>query len=236
MRKVMKPRNHRHRIPTENFSFHEADDRVYELFRNHGVGDVPHERRHQLVRFYLLLMKHQHDYNFTRLVNLREITIKHFVDCLLVPRLAQLKFPLLDMGTGPGFPGIPLKICFPNERIILVEGVQKKVDFLKLVRDELKLENLDIIGRKVDDDFAYPTPGLITRAFFEIPGTLERISSFVPTDGEVYFMKGPNVDSEIRETTKNLSHLFAMKADIPYSIPETPHQRRLVIYRRLPRT
>ena len=233
MRKVKTAPHRRHRLPTETFSFGEASDRLAELFRNHGFPDLPRERQQKLLKFHFLLMKHQKTYNLTRLVKLRDVAIKHFIDCLLVPRLTKLKFPLIDMGSGAGFPGIPLKICFPEDRIILVEGVQKKVDFLKIVREELELKNLDIIGRKIDADFHYPAPGFITRAVEEIPGNLKRIAHFVPKGGEVYFMKGPNVAEEIKQTQVELKNVFDLKADIPYQIPKTPHDRRLVIYTKL---
>ncbi|MDZ4662349.1 MAG: 16S rRNA (guanine(527)-N(7))-methyltransferase RsmG [Pseudomonadota bacterium] len=233
MRKVKIVPLSRHRLPTENFNFREASERLEELFRNHGLPDFSREKRQKLLKFYFLLMKHQKTYNLTRLVKLRDVAIKHFIDCVLVPRLVKLKFPLIDMGSGAGFPGIPLKICFPEERIILVEGVQKKVDFLKIVREELELKNLDIIGRKIDADFHYPAPGFITRAVEEIPGNLRRIAHFVPKDGEVYFMKGPNVSEEIQRAQLELKNAFELKADIPYQIPKTPHDRRLVVYTKL---
>jgi 16S rRNA (guanine527-N7)-methyltransferase len=230
-----KPKFHsgRRRLPQETFDFEEADDRVAEIFRNHGLEDCPFDERLQLVKFYFLLMKHQKTYNLTRLVSLRDVAIKHFIDCLMVPRLTSLQFPLLDMGTGAGFPGIPLKIHFPNERIILNEGVQKKVDFLKVVRDELKLENLDIIGRKVDRDFSYPVMGIITRAVEDLVENLERVYGFLPKDAKVYFMKGPNVGNEVKTAQVKLSDKFILDADIPYRIHETPHERRLVIFKKI---
>jgi hypothetical protein len=76
-------------------------------------------------------MENQEKENFTRLLKLNDIGIKHFIDCLIVTELTKLKFPLIDVGTGPGFPGIPLKILYPSERIILAEGVQRRVEFLK---------------------------------------------------------------------------------------------------------
>ncbi len=223
----------RRRLPQEDFSFTEADDRVAEIFRNHGLEDYPHERRHQLVNFYFLLMKHQKTYNLTRLVSLRDVAIKHFIDCLMIPRLTKLQFPLLDMGTGAGFPGIPLKIDFPEERIILNEGVQKKVDFLKVVREELKLQNLDIIGRKVDKDFSYPVQGIITRAVEDLCENLERVGGFLPAGAKVYFMKGPNVGNEVKKATERLAEMFVLDADIPYKIHETPHERRLVVFKKI---
>src|SRR4029077_16173138 len=126
--------------------------------------------------FYHLLMNHQLTDNVTRLVKFRDIGIKHFIDSLIAPRLSQLSFPLLDVGTGPGFPGIPLKILFPEKKIILAEGVRRRVDFLKAVRDSMKLNDLQVIGRKIDDTFQLPVGGVITRALEDIGTTLRNVS------------------------------------------------------------
>lgn len=222
-----------HRRPEESFSFAEADDRLYDYFRNHGFADYPHERRHQLVHFYQLLMEEQKKQNITRLLTLRDIAIKHFIDCLIVPSLTKLKFPLLDIGTGPGFPGIPLKIEFPNEPILLSEGVQKRVEFLKHVRDELKFQKLDIIGRNITPTFVYPISGAITRAVEEISLTLGNVINALQLDGEVYFMKGPNVGQEIPQALEQWGEFYELKADIPYDLPNTSHKRRLVVFRKI---
>ena len=223
----------RHRKPVENFSFGEADDRIYDVFRNHGFGDYPHEKRHTLTRFYELLMANQSEQNFTRLLSLRDVAIKHFIDSLIVARLAKLKFPLLDVGTGPGFPGIPLKIEFPKEKIILAEGVQRRVEFLKGVRDELSLAQLDIIGRNVNLEFFYPVRGVITRAVEDARNTLGNVVNSLQTGGSVYLMKGPNCTPEIQMALDAWGEYYELENDISYSLPETPHERRLLIFRKI---
>jgi 16S rRNA (guanine527-N7)-methyltransferase len=223
----------RHRRPTENFSFNEADDRIYDVFRNHGFGDYPHDKRQALTRFYQLLMENQGERNFTRLLALRDVAIKHFIDSLIVARLTTLRFPLLDVGTGPGFPGIPLKINFPDETIVLAEGVQKRVEFLKHVREKLELKKLPIIGRNVNQEFFYPVNGVITRAVEDARNTLGNVVNCLQTNGRVYLMKGPNCDPEIPMALDAWGEYFALDADIHYELPHSPHQRRLLVFRKL---
>ncbi len=175
-------------------------------------------------------MEVQKKQNFTRLLSLRDVGIKHFVDSLIITRHCQLQFPLLDVGTGPGFPGIPLKIEFPNERIILAEGVQKRVEFLKSVREELKLENLDIVGRNINKNFHLPVKGIITRAVEDIRNTLSNTCNCLEVGGKAYLMKGPNVDPEIDEALEKWSEYYKLSEDIKYSLPESQHERRLVIF------
>lgn len=223
----------RHRPPEKIYSFNEADDRIYDIFRNHDFADVPHEVRHQLVRFYEILMSQQTTENFTRLTSLRDVAIKHFIDCLMIPRLTKLQFPLLDVGTGPGFPGIPLKIVYPKQRILLGEGVQKRVEFLKKVREHLKLKNLDIIGRNIGPDFHLPVKGVITRAVEDVRNTLGNVMSCLDVGGRVYFMKGPKVDPEIELAGSVWGEFYRLAEDRTYVLPHTPHDRRLVIYEKI---
>src|SRR6202453_464280 len=115
------------------------------LFKKQGITlKLTDEMLEQLAKFYKFLMDYNKKYNLTRLKTFDEVAIKHFVDCLYVLQHTDLPDPIIDMGTGAGFPGIPLKIAKPDIRIILVEGVQKKVEYLKELREHLGLKKLDI--------------------------------------------------------------------------------------------
>lgn len=222
----------KHKKPESIYSVEEANDRLADIFRNHEF-ECSHQERAKLAKFYRLLMENQEKENFTRLLKLRDIAIKHFIDCRIITTLTDLKFPLLDVGTGPGFPGIPLKIHFPKEKILLAEGVQRRVEFLKHVRTEMQLENLDIIGRNINKYFVYPVNGVITRAVEDIGNTLGNVLSCLQLGGRVYFMKGPGVDPEIPSALKEYSEYYKLVKDIPYTLPHTPHQRRLVIFEKI---
>ena len=238
----MKSRRGRHDNPSirghvkasESFSESEAYERLNSYLFHHGIKTLSPSQMKALTRFYFLLIQEQNRQNFTRLVTLRDIAIKHFVDCLIVDQLVALKFPLLDIGTGPGFPGIPLKILHPGDRILLAEGVQKRVEFLKVTREALDLKALDIVGRNIAEDFFYPVHGVITRAVEDVSNTLRKVLFSLQTGGEVYLMKGPNCDPEIGEFRKSeLTEFFQIKADLKYQLPETPHDRRLLVFKKI---
>jgi len=214
----------------KTYSFNEADDRIYDVFRHHGFKDYPHEKRQQLTRFFLLLLENQKVENFTRLLSLRDVAIKHFIDSLMVSRLVKLPASLLDLGTGAGFPGIPLKIDQPDIEIVLAEGVQRRVGFLKEARDQLHLSGLKIIGRNIDETFMYPVQGVITRAVEDARNTLGKVLYCLPVGGKVFLMKGPGVDPEIPMAEKAWGQYFRLKEDIAYTLENTPNQRRLLVY------
>ena len=218
--------------PEKIYSSSEANDRLADIFRNHGFT-CSHAERHKLAEFYHLLMENQEHQNFTRLLKLKDIAIKHFIDSLIITELCDLQFPLLDLGTGPGLPGIPLKIRFPTEKILLAEGVQKRVEFLKTVREKLELKNLDIFGRNINEHFMYPVNGVITRAVEDIPNTLKNVLSCLQEGGRVYFMKGPGVDPELKMIPQELSEYYQLDQDIAYDLKHTENHRRLVIFKKI---
>lgn len=224
----------RHHTPPQIFSLAEAEDRLHDIFFNHDLKSIAPRQISQMARFYRLLMMAQTHNNFTRLLKFRDIAIKHFIDSILVTKQAQLQFPILDIGTGPGFPGIVLKILFPTERILLAEGVQKRVDFLKQVRDELQLEQLEIFGRNVTPEFEYPVPAVITRAVEDMSNTLHNVSRCLQTNGKAYFMKGPNIDPELALVKNSpVAKYYKLITDHRYHIPKTSHQRSLIIYQKV---
>ena len=228
-----RPSRRGHAKSQDNYSTFEARERFESAFSTHGNFQLTPEQLNQVVAFYFLLMQEQEHQNFTRLLKLKDIAIKHFVDCFMVSRLTPLQYPLLDIGTGPGFPGIPLKILAPHDRIILAEGVQKRVAFLKSAREQLKLAQLDIVGRNINRFFFYPVRGVITRAVEDVSNTLGNVTHSLQTGGEVYLMKGPNCDPEIKDAHQRWAEYYRLKSDVAYRLPETPHERRLLIYEKI---
>ena len=203
------------------------------LLTAHGFSLSP-EQLELVTRYHGYLLDRNRSLNLTRILNLKDMVLKHYVDCFMVHRLLpDLPEPLLDLGSGAGFPGIPLKILCPEKHIILGEGVRKRVAFLRDARELLNLDKLDIIGRNIDKDFEYPVGAVITRAVESIRDTLTRIRNCLKVDGIAIFMKGPSVDSEIEDALRKYSVLFTLDADHAYMLPSSPYQRRLVIFRKL---
>lgn len=221
-----------HKKPETIYPVPEANDRLLDIFKNHQFS-CSHTERQKLAEFYHLLMENQEHRNFTRLLKIKDVAIKHFIDCLIITDFIEIKFPLLDVGTGPGFPGIPLKIRYPDQKILLGEGVQKRVEFLKHVRENLKLKNLDIIGRNINPYFVYPVNGVITRAVEDITNTLRNVMSCLEVGGYVYFMKGPNVDPELEMLPEDLKKYYKLVLDKAYTLPFTENHRRLVVFEKI---
>ena len=186
----------------------------------------------QLWAYHKLLRQYNPELNLTRIHNFTNMVMKLYVDSILPGQMMTLPSPLLDIGTGPGMPGIPLKIAFPELEIILAESRQNRADFLETVINALNLKNIAVVGRGITRKFDHPVSGVITRAVESIEKTLVRINGCLAEGGLAVFMKGPVCDDEIKLAKERLDKSYALMRDQAYQIPHSPHNRRLVVFRR----
>lgn len=187
----------------------------------------------QLWTYHQLLRQYNPELNLTRIHNFTNMVLKLYVDSILPGQLMELPSPLLDLGTGPGMPGIPLKIAFPDLEVVLAESRRNRVAFLETACGQLGLKGISIIGKGISSDFDHPVAGVITRAVETIGLTLERIGGCLSTDGFAIFMKGPRCDTEISEAMTRFAVSYRLEMDRAYRIPHTSHERRLVVLRRV---
>ena len=186
----------------------------------------------QLWSYHTLLREHNTRLNMTRIHNFKNMIEKLYVDSILPGQLIRLPSPLLDIGTGPGMPGIPLKIAFPEIRIILAESRQNRVTFLETAVTEIGLANTPVMGKLIHHRFDIPVSGIITRAVEHIGKTLERIEGCLAENGLAVFMKGPGCTDEIASAGDRFAGQYNLLHNIDYKIPHTPHERRLVVFER----
>ncbi|MFH1727996.1 MAG: 16S rRNA (guanine(527)-N(7))-methyltransferase RsmG [Pseudomonadota bacterium] len=201
------------------------------LFRHFGF-QLSKNQISMFAKFHDILLQENKKINITRLHRFEDIVIKHFVDSIIINRHVWLPNNLMDIGTGGGFPGIPLKIVTPKLNLTLVEPVLKRVNFLKLVRKELNLNKVNIIGKKVDLDFSYPAEGIVTRAFKSIDHTLNIVSRSLQVGGRVFFMKGPKADVDLASITNETKKIFSIASDVSYELPNTSYKRRIIVFQK----
>ncbi len=185
-----------------------------------------------LWRFHQQIREKNEALDLTRIRNFENMVIKHYVDSIYVTKLVSLPSPLLDIGSGAGFPGIPIKIVRPDIHVILAEGRKKRATFLEDTCELLGLEGIEVHPHKIPGSFDRPIGGVITRALEVIPRTLERVCSHLPPGGNAIFMKGPHCEEEIAEAGDKLKGAYELEQDVSYSLPGTPHKRRLIVFRR----
>jgi len=186
-----------------------------------------------LWQYHIILRQANAELNLTRIHSFDNMVIKLYADSILPGQLTSLPSPLLDIGTGPGMPGIPLKIAFPDLEIVLAETRQNRVAFLEKTIAALGLLNISVYGHAVLPSFDKPFAGAITRAVEHISKTLERTKGCLEKNGLAIFMKGPGCDDEIKSAQKSRAESFRLVQDTAYTIGDTPNKRRLVIFKRL---
>jgi 16S rRNA (guanine527-N7)-methyltransferase len=189
----------------------------------------------QVWQYHNLLRKRNAEYDLTRIYQFDNMVQKHYIDCVLVAKLLEwdLPSPLLDIGTGAGLPGILLKIACPETDMILSEGRHKRITFLHEVVQTLGLTGIEIYEGKIYPSFSRSVSGVITRALESIPKTLDRVMKCLVPGGRAIFMKGPSCNEELEEALRSFRKHYKTIQDISYTIPHSPHRRRLVVFERL---
>jgi 16S rRNA (guanine527-N7)-methyltransferase len=205
--------------------------RLEELLISHGVT-LPAAVLDKVWQYHGILRKNNGDLDLTRLIGFETIVQRHYADCLILHKLMNGKWPspMVDIGTGAGFPGLMIKIASPSTRIILSEPRNVRVDFLNNTIRELGLKDIEVFGHKfTSKSFTQPLRGAISRAFEPIAKTLPRLEKSLAIGGLAIFMKGPGVDEEL---SVKLPSNYKLVKDERYRIPKTTLDRALVIFER----
>jgi len=183
--------------------------------------------------FHSLLRERNQELDLTRIHNFENMVIKHYVDCSLVTKYVNLPLDLMDLGTGAGFPGIPIKILRPEIKLHLVETREDRIRFLQEAVSLLGLKGVEVLKKKLTGPLGRTFDGVITRALEDIPATLKRVRDVLKPGGLVIFMKGPHCDEEIKKAGQVFQGIFTEIKNISYVIPNTIHERRIIVYERL---
>ncbi|QTX03228.1 16S rRNA methyltransferase [Candidatus Phytoplasma luffae] len=162
----------------------------------------------QFEQYYLFLVEYNKKINLTSLLTKRDIFIKHFYDSLFISRIMDFKKinNLCDLGTGAGFPGVPLKILYPNLKVFLIESSSKKVIFLNYLIKHLNLLDVFVIQDRIEKH-SQKYNCVIVRALGKLNLILKLASTVTKNKGYFIAMKGPNYIEEF----KNISDMYRFK-------------------------
>ncbi|AFM13565.1 Ribosomal RNA small subunit methyltransferase G [Turneriella parva DSM 21527] len=195
------------------------------------IPGITEQKAGQLRRHWQMLVESDDKTDLTRLESTHEIAIKHYLDCAMPLKFTSLPSPLLDIGSGAGFPGLVLKILSPETEVILGEVRPKRTRFLQQVIDELGLTGVQVFAHRIGPQFPLEIQGVATRALESCRDTLYRVAPFLPAGGRVLLLKGPKGDEEIAEALAEMKD-FAHEKTYSYNLADTRNERRLVIMRR----
>ncbi|OCG27824.1 16S rRNA (guanine(527)-N(7))-methyltransferase [Gilliamella sp. wkB108] len=181
---------------------------------------ISEQQKDQLIHYVTLLDKWNKAYNLTAVRDPNEMLVKHIMDSLVVsPYLVGKTF--IDVGTGPGLPGIPLAIINPDKQFDLVDSLGKRVRFLKQVQFELKLPNINPIQSRIEEYTQKQFDGVISRAFASLQDMLNWCKHLPNDQGSFYALKANDLDP--------IPEGFTLKQTVKLTVPQLDAQRCLVI-------
>ena len=201
------------------------------------------ENQAKLFNEYMeLLLEWNEKINLTAITQKDEIILKHFIDSLTILKYIQKNQIVIDVGTGAGFPGIPLKIVNSDLNITLLDSLNKRINFLNEVIDKLKLTKIEAVHGRAEDlgrDKKYRESFDVatSRAVANLSTLLEYLMPFVKVGGICICMKGPNIEKELEEAKKAIAELGGKleKVDKIY-LPNSDIERNIIIIRKVNKT
>ena len=198
--------------------------------------DITEIQLNQLEEYYNLLVTENKKYNLTAITEKEQVYLKHFYDSITLSKIIKLdNQSLCDIGTGAGFPGLVLKIMFPNLKVTLIESNGKKCNFLNIVKEKLNLNNLTIINDRAEiysinnrEIFDIAT----SRAVAPLKHLLEYSVPTVKVDGYYVAMK-----SNIENETQNIDNYYnklniSLKDKIVFNLPKENSLRTILLYKK----
>lgn len=177
--------------------------------------------------------------NLTAIKDEKEIIIKHFIDSILVNKYIDGS-RLLDIGSGAGFPGIPLKIINRDLNVTLIDSVNKKVSFMKDSIDKMRLENIEALHIRAEDlahekEYREQFDIVVSRAVANMTTLVEYMIPFVRVGGRCLCLKGPNCEEEINLAKNAIKKLGGKIEDvIEYKVDD--NERCLVVINKIKNT
>lgn len=199
----------------------------------------------QIEKFYKymnLLIEWNKKINLTAIIEPKEIILKHFIDSLTINKYIKDNSKIADVGTGAGFPGIPLKIIRPDIQLVLVDSLNKRINFLNEVIEQLNLKNIETIHIRIEEfgqntkyreKFDYST----ARAVANLSTLSEYLLPIVKVRGQVICMKGSNIQDEINQSKKALSILGGTLNNIEeFKLAETENTRNIILIDKIKNT
>lgn len=197
------------------------------------------KQKEQFLKYYELLVEWNGFMNLTAITEFDDVMKKHFADSLSIvkafSKIRTEKLKVIDIGTGAGFPGIPLKIVFPQIELTLLDSLQKRLKFLQEVIDQLELGEVELIHGRAED-FCKPSMKreqydlCVSRAVANLATLSELCLPYVKVGGKFIPYKSEKAEEEVREAQKAITLLGGeVKEQIGFELPESNIGRTLVV-------
>ncbi|MBP3708756.1 MAG: 16S rRNA (guanine(527)-N(7))-methyltransferase RsmG [Clostridia bacterium] len=195
----------------------------------------------QIKKFYTymnMLIEWNEKINLTAIVEPREIIIKHFIDSLTIATYIDDSSKIIDIGTGAGFPGIPLKIYNESYNVTLLDSLNKRINFLNEVINALNLDNIETVHGRAEDfaqnsSYREKYDYAISRAVAPLNILLEYLVPYAKVNGSIIAMKGSSVNDEISQAQSAMKKLdVTIEKNEKTELPEESGNRYILVIKK----
>ncbi len=205
---------------------------IKEKFKKYGF-DLNEKQIDAFSVYYDFLVQENEKYNLTAITEQEDVVIKHFIDSVLPEKYIPKNASVIDVGTGAGFPGVPLKIVRPDIKLTLVDSLQKRINFLNELILKLSLQNVETFHSR-SEDFAQnhreKYDVALSRAVASLPTLCEYLLPFVKVGGKVLMYKGERLSDELAQGEKAISLLGGKEGNTyNYMLEEADNSQRFVL-------
>lgn len=204
--------------------------------------NLEEEQIENFYKYMELLIEWNEKINLTAIIEPSEIIVKHFVDSLSIQKYISDNDEVLDIGTGAGFPGIPLKISKKDTKITLLDSLNKRIIFLQNVINELGLKNIQAVHSRAEEfanlkETREKYDIVTSRAVARLNVLLEYMLPFTKINGHCICMKASDIDEEVKEAEKAVELLGGKIEEIDtITLPESDIERKIVIVKKIKET
>jgi len=189
--------------------------------------------------FYELLIETNKSLNLTAITEMHEVVLKHFIDSIAITKYIDFtEKKVMDVGTGAGFPGIPLAILVPNAKFVLMDSLQKRIRFIEKVTEKCQIQNINTVHGRAEDigqnlEYREIFDYCISRAVAALPVLLELCLPFVKVGGSFVSYKSGLLEKELEKSKHALCVLHAkMEKKYHYEIPDSDFYRVLAVFKK----
>ena len=206
--------------------------------------ELSEKQKKQFIQFYEFLVEKNKVMNLTGITEFEEVLTKHFLDSLACVKAVEMNKinKIMDIGTGAGFPGVPLKIAFPHLEACLLDSLKKRVNFLEETFDLLKLEDITAIHGRAEEfaknkSYREQYDLCVSRAVSNLATLSEYCLPYVKVGGHFISYKSGTVKEELQQAEKAVKILGGKIQDVVYfNLPDSEIQRSLVVIEKIKTT